>query len=426
MARQLGNRHSRALAAVAAVIVTSLVAAGCATTGGSSSSTSGAACNTPGYSANEIQLGFIYPNSGAVAPALSASKSGFDARIAEANAAGGIYGRKIVTSWRDDAGTPGQNLEAAQDLIERQKVFGLVEATVAAGGSAEYLRKANVPVSGIAAEALWADPKYRNMFEYSYVFTTGPSVTTFGDYAKSQGGTKAAIIESDGTANATDIGAKIGTSLAAAGIPTAPGHFLYSPNAVDPEKLGEQLKAAHVDVVVAAFAGDQLAELVRGIKAGGASLKVILAPSGYDSSLVRKYGKTLSGLTAAVAYVPFQIGDKAHQDYLRAMSNFAPELQPPDQELAFVTYILTDLFLYGLQKAGPCPTRAGYIDALRASTYTSGLLPGPVDMTKDFGQIARCYTFMRVNDAGTGYDVVPSAEAGATDRNQWCGQRLTQ
>ncbi|WP_045875749.1 ABC transporter substrate-binding protein [Pseudofrankia sp. DC12] len=420
------SRRRVRLTLVAATAATSLVAAGCGMAGGSGSSTATAACNAPGYSANEIQLGFVYPNTGAVAPALVASKSGFDARIAEANAAGGIYGRKIVASWRDDAGTPGQNLEAAKDLVDQQHVFGLVEATVAAAGSAEFLRQNNIPVSGIAAEALWADPRYRNMFTFSYVFTTGPSVTTFGDYAKAQGGTRAAIIESDGAANASDIGTKIGASLAAAGIPTAPGHFVYSPNAVDPEKLGEQLKAAHVDVVVAAFAGDQLAELVRGIKAAGAPMKVILAPSGADSSLVRKYGKTLSGLTAAVAYIPFQIGGSAHQDYLRAMSDYAPELQPPDQELAFVTYILTDLFLYGLQKAGPCPTRAGYIDALRASTYTSGLLPGPIDMTKDFGQIARCYTFMRVNDAGTGYDVVPSRESGATDSNRWCGQRLSQ
>lgn len=409
-----------------AVAVVSSLLAGCAAAGGSAARTEAAPCDAPGYSANQIKLGFIYPNSGATATALSASKSGFDARIAEANANGGIYGRQIVTDWRDDAGTPGGNLQGAEDLVDQQHVFGLVEATVAAGGSAEFLRKNNVPVSGIAAEALWADPKYRNMFEYSYVFTTGPSVTTFGDYAKAQGGTRAAVIESDGTASATDIGAKMAASLAAAGIPTAPGHFLYSPNAVDPEKLGQQLKTAHVDVVVAAFAGDQLAELIRGIKAAGAPMKVILAPSGYDSSLVHKYGKTLSGLTAAVAYVPFQIGGPAHQDYLRAMSNYAPELQPPDQELAFVTYILTDLFLYGLQKAGPCPTRVGYINALRASTYESGLLPGPVDMTKDFGQIARCYTFMRVNDAGTGYDVVPSGETGATDRNRWCGQRLTQ
>jgi hypothetical protein len=150
LARQRGSRHSRALSAVAAVIATSLVAAGCGMAGGSSSSTSSAAaCNTPGYSANEIQLGFIYPNTGAVAPALSASKSGFDARIAEANAAGGIYGRKIVTSWRDDAATPGQNLEAAQDLVERQKVFSLVEATVAAGGCSAASR-ARAPPQGLS------------------------------------------------------------------------------------------------------------------------------------------------------------------------------------------------------------------------------------------------------------------------------------
>jgi ABC-type branched-subunit amino acid transport system substrate-binding protein len=421
----VGGRGRRPRAVVAGAVVTALLAAGCGMTGSAAAKENAASCGTPGYSGNEIKLGYIYPNTGMTASAFVATKSGFDARIAEENARGGIFGRRIVTTWRDDAATPGQNLEAAKDLVDTQQVFGLIETTVSASGSAEFLRQNSVPVAGIPAEALWADSRYRNMFAPWYVFTNGPSVSTFGDYVKAQGGTRAAVIESDGIGNATDIGGKIATSLAAAGVPKAPGRFVFNPTTIDPEKLGEQLKAAHVDVVVTPFAGDQLAELIRGIKAAGASMKVILAPSGYDSALLQKFPGVLSGLTAALNYVPFEIGGAAHKDYLRAMSQYAPELQPPDQELAFITYILTDMFLFGLEQAGPCPTRADYVNKLRASTYISGLLPGPVDMTKDFGQIARCYTFMRVNADGNGYDVAPSAESGG-DRNQWCGQRLSQ
>ncbi|MBL7489949.1 ABC transporter substrate-binding protein [Frankia sp. AgB1.9] len=410
----------------AAVAVT--LAAGCAAAGGGDGSTGPtAACDTPGYSANEIRLGFVYPDTGPTAPSLSSARAGFEARVGEANAAGGIHGRKITYIWRDDGGTAEQNQQAVADLVDNQTVFGLVEATTVASGGAEFLREQGVPVAGIPAEAFWADPRYGNMFTYSYLFTNGPSVTTFGDYAKEQGGTRAAVIQSDVTADANDIGTKISDSLASAGIPIAPGPFVYNPAVTDPVQLGQRLRAAGVDVVAAAFAGTDLAEVIRGIKAAGAPVKVILTPSGYDTSLLRRYGPMLSGLTAAVSYVPFEQGGPAHETYLEAMAAYAPEVTSPNQEVAFATYILTDLFLDGLDEAGDCPTRAGFIHTLRASSYDAGgLLPGPVDLTKDFGQIARCYTFLKVNTAGTGYVPVPNPKAPASNPDQWCGTRLSK
>ncbi|WP_083419224.1 ABC transporter substrate-binding protein [Pseudofrankia sp. BMG5.36] len=411
-----------------ATALVAVLAAGCAAGGGDAGGNAVASCGTPGYTNDSIQLGFVYPDTGAGASSLTAAKGGFTARIDEANAAGGIHGRKLEYTWRDDGSVPTQNLESVRELVENQKVFGLVEASIAASQGADYLREHGVPATGVPAEPFWTDHRYRNMFAYAYVFNDGPSVSTFGDFAKAQGGTRAAVIQNDVTSSGNDIGSKISASFVSAGIPMAPGHFIFNGNITNPVQLGQQLKQAGVDVVSAAFAGTDLAEVVRGIREAGAPVKVVLAPSGYDKSLVNQYGQTLSGLTAAVNYVPFEIGGPAHQKYLQAMSNYAPELQPPDQELALVTYILTDLFLYGLDKAGPCPTRAQFIDTLRASKYDAGgLLPAPVDMTKDWGQTATCYTFMRVNDAGTGYEVVPDDKnPDPASRNRWCGRRLEQ
>ncbi len=386
-----------------------------------------AACDTPGYGAHEIRLGLVYPDSGIVAGPLSAARSGFHVRLEQANADGGIHGRELVYTWKDDAGDASQNLEAVRELVGPESVFGLVEATVSASGGADYLQKRGIPVTGIPAEAFWSDPRYRNMFTFAYPFANGPSVTTFGEFAKAQGVTRAAMIQTDVTSASNDLAAKIISSFAAAGIPIAPGPFVFKPMLTDPVDFGRRLATAQVDVVASALGSDDLARLVRGMHQAGAPVKVVLSPNGYDTSLIQRYGGTVAGLTAALNYVPFEIGGPAHQKYLRAMSSFAPELQPPDQELAFITYILTDLFLDGLQRAGDCPTRAEFIDALRASTYDGGgLLPAPVDMTRDFGQVALCYTFMQVNAAGTGYQVVPSEDANPANRNRWCGHRLDQ
>ncbi|OHV31369.1 ABC transporter substrate-binding protein [Pseudofrankia sp. EUN1h] len=393
----------------------------------SSGPVGGTGCDTPGYSAGEIRLGFVYPDTGAGATAFTAARSGFIARIEQANAAGGIHGRKLVYTWRDDGSVATQNLETVRELVENDDVFGLVEASITASGGADYLRERGIPVTGVPAEQFWADPRYRNMFAYAYQFTDGPSVSTYGEYVKAQGGTRAAVVQNDVSPVDRDVTGRITSSLASVGIPTAPGRFLYNPNITNPVQLGQQLSQAHVDVVITTSNGPDLAALVRGMKTAGAPVKVIFAANGYDESLLNKYGSALSGLNVATSYVPFEIGSPAHQAYLGAMRQYSPELQPPDQQLALVAYIDTDLFLYGLDKAGDCPTRASYIDALRASTYDAGgLLPGPVDMTKDFGQVNLCYTFMKVNAAGTRYDVVPNPAATPDSRNRWCGHRLGQ
>jgi ABC-type branched-subunit amino acid transport system substrate-binding protein len=409
---------------VVAVLVT-LLAAACTVSDGHA--TSAPRCDTPGYSAKEIRLGFVYPDTGVAATALGAARSGFTARIGEANAAGGIDGRKIVPVWKDDASNDSQNLTVVRDLVGNDNVFGLVEATINTGGGADYLRAHTVPMTGIPTTApFWTNPAYRNMFAYSYLLTDGPSVSTFGDYARAQGGTRAALIQSSVAAGGNGTGEKIASSLASVGIPAVPGQFVYNPKTTNPVQLGEQIRATGANVIILPFGGTDMVSIVQGIKAAHVPARVILSTTGYDRSLLQKYGALLTGVTTAINYVPIELGTSAEKAYLNAMANYAPELQPPDQEIALVTYILTDLFLYGLEKAGDCPTRASYVNALRASTYDGGgLLPGPVDLTKDYGEVTRCYTFMKVNAAGTGYDIVPDRLGTAGNDGSWCGVRLT-
>jgi len=75
------------------------------------------------------------------------------------------------------------------------------------------------------------------------------------------------------------------------------------------------------------------------------------------------------------------------------------------------------MLVRGLQEAGPCPTRQGFIDSLRAvDDYDAGGLIPSTDFEEDFGKLNECYAFIRVNAAGDGFDVV--------DPN-YCGTRLT-
>jgi ABC-type branched-subunit amino acid transport system substrate-binding protein len=386
----------------------------------------GGNCDTPGFTADKIRLGLVYPDTGELAGVLSSSRSGVEARIQLANEHGGIHGRKLTYEWRDDEGNPPTNGAAVRELVERRNVFGLIESTTAAGGGAAYLREHGIPVAGLPAEALWADPRNRNMFAYAYLFTDGPTVDTFGKYVRAQGGTRAAVIRSDVTAASRNTDTKIKDSLAAGDVKIIRQPFTFNANVTNPRRLGEQIRDSGANVIIGTLSAKDFATVMRGVRAAGAHVTVVLSATTYDQSQLRREGTALAGISTFLNYVPFEVRTPAHQTYLAATARYSPELQPPDQQIPLVAYILTDLFLHGLEVAGPCPTRAGFIDALRAvkGYNAGGLIAGEVDFSKDFGQLNTCYAFVRVNQAATGYDIVPNNTPSARNPTQWCGNRL--
>jgi len=415
------KRHAppRGMALLTAVVTVAALAAGC---GGSSDTVVGPLpCSTPGFGPNEIKIGWIYPDSGPIASALAATRSGFIARVEQQNAAGGINGRKITFEWRDDVGSAARNLEAVHELVDGAHVFGVVESTTVASGGADYLRAQGVPVAGLPAEPVWADRHYANMFAHAYVITDGPSVDVYGTFVKARGGTKAAILVSDVDQGSSQISEKVADSLRAAGIEVSPERFVYNSNSTDPLQIGQQLKDAGVDTVAGALPAADISKVMEAARVVAAPVKIFLSAAGYDRRVLQQKGATMAGLYTYMTYVPFLSRTPAHDRYLAAMRAYAPELQPPDQELALVAYLSTDIFLTGLLRGPACPTRASYIQTLRNVTDydAGGLLPGPVDF-KNWGQLNLCYTFLQVNERGTGYELVKDP-SGA---DQWCGNRL--
>jgi ABC-type branched-subunit amino acid transport system substrate-binding protein len=420
--RSGGPARLPAVAALVATAAVATLATGCATGSTPTPVASGATCDTPGFAGKTIKIGFIYPDTGAVARSFGAAKAGFMARIAQQNASGGIHGRQIVWEWQDDQGDPGVNAQASAQLA-RDGVFGVVESSIAtSGGEKAVLKPQDIPVTGLPAETIWSDHNYPNMFAHAYVYGTAGSTTVFGEFAKAQHVTRVAVIDSDVATASNGMDTELKDSLKAAGIAVSPQTFIYNSAHTNPEALGLQLKQAGVDGVVDALGAEDISQIMQGARAVGAPIKLFLAASGYDHSVLQQSGKTMAGLVTFLNYVPLEAQVPADTTYLNAMRRYVPELNPPDQELAFLSYISTDLFLAGLINGPACPTRASYIALMRSMTNydAGGLLPGPVDMTKNWGRINNCYAFVRVNSAGTAYDVVPDP----TGHQQWCGSPI--
>ena len=75
----------------------------------------------PAAAQGVIKIGEV--NSYKVQPAfLEPYKKGMELAVEEINAAGGVNGKKLQLITRDDNGSPGDAVRAAEELVSREKV----------------------------------------------------------------------------------------------------------------------------------------------------------------------------------------------------------------------------------------------------------------------------------------------------------------
>ncbi|MCL9762618.1 ABC transporter substrate-binding protein [Frankia sp. AiPa1] len=407
----------RALTALPTALLVLAAVASCDT----ASHPSAASCSTPGVSADEVKVGFIYPDTGNTADVFRPVRAGLDARFGAINAAGGVNGRKLGYDWADDGGQPDTNQVASRDLIEQKKDFAIVEATASAAGGAPYLAANNIPVAGVSGESVWST--YRNMFTFvNYAQATSSAtdvVTTFGQYALSQGGSRALVISDAARTGQLDGPAqKLRDSFASVGIPVSSATMDTAPTQGQLNEIIQKISADKVNILASVVTIDALAQLLVLVRQRNLPLKVILAGSQLPGAeLLAQYGPALAGLTSYIS-PPVNPTSPGYRAYKDAMNRYSPELLDSGQALAQVGYVLGDMVVRGLQAAGPCPTRQGFISGLRAvRNYTVGGLITTTDFDRDFGRIPVCYPLTAVNAAGNGLTTIDP---------DFCGKRVSK
>jgi ABC-type branched-subunit amino acid transport system substrate-binding protein/cytochrome c553 len=105
----------------------------------------------PGVSTDTIKVGAALPLTGQFTPVGEAARATLTAYFADANARGGIYGRRFELIVADSGGTPTGTLQATRELLESRGVFALVgsfEPPGGAGEAGEYLKRKAVPLVG--------------------------------------------------------------------------------------------------------------------------------------------------------------------------------------------------------------------------------------------------------------------------------------
>ncbi|OHV42656.1 ABC transporter substrate-binding protein [Pseudofrankia sp. BMG5.36] len=414
--------RARVVTSATAALLVGLSLTGCAASSSSPSAAdaAGGPCASPGVTSKSIKIGLIYPDTGgAVATGFRSARSAVEARIDHQNANGGIHGRQVVLEWRDDESSAEGFTHAAHDLLDNEQVFGLIAQTIGIGPSAAWLDEAGVPVVGVATDSSWTDD-HDNMFTFGSLFNEGNPVSTFGEYVKKQGGTRAYLVIDPSAPASHGLATQFAPSLTSQGV-TVVGTSDYTQSVSNPTHVIDSLERTGADALIGVLQLGAYVDIYAAAKAAGIRLKVALTTAGYNMELLAARGRDMAGMSVLVGYQSFQQDSPTMRVYHEAMAAYAPELADPNEEVALASYVAADEMLVGLDRAGQCPTREAFIHNLRqVHDYSAGGLIAPTDLSQPKAP-ARCFNFLRVNASGDAYAVVPGGNGPA---GFWCGTAL--
>jgi ABC-type branched-subunit amino acid transport system substrate-binding protein len=155
---------------------------------GSSSSSSNAAltASAPGITATQITIGSHQPLTGPAAPGYSEIAPASAAYFAYVNAHGGVYGRKIVYKYLNDAYNATTTASVVRQLVLQDSVYGVFNGlgTPTHLAAISFLNAQKVPDVFVASGCTcWNDPtKYPQTFGYNLDYVREGKI--LGQYVK--------------------------------------------------------------------------------------------------------------------------------------------------------------------------------------------------------------------------------------------------
>jgi branched-chain amino acid transport system substrate-binding protein len=318
---------------------------------------------------------------------------GFNARIALANAQGGVNGHKIKGIILDDQTSPNAIATAVQNAMSKGPI-GIISISPLFFLAAKYPNQAGIPVTGGFFDGPeWGTPPYQSNMFASDVGSLNPKYpvnTAIGSFIKAHGGT-----------TLCSYGYGISPSSSRSAIGTADS-FQHAGGKVG--VLDTSIQFGSVEMTTPALVAKQKGcdsfyaglddnsnfALATALKQDGVKPKVTVFPTGFEPSVVGSPAwSNLQGGYFDSEFHPFQIpnnGTRQMQAALEKYEHFTPSQFPTFNQ--YEAWLGADLMLKGIQLAGKNPTHASVIHALRnlKSYNGNGLLPQSTNYSTNFGK----------------------------------------
>jgi branched-chain amino acid transport system substrate-binding protein len=400
--KQRGKRGLRATAIIATL--------GVATLGVLATGASGQSESAPGVSSKAVKIGYISSETGVAAPNFVGADKACKARIAAENAKGGVNGRKIEVEYLDDK-SGNVNTTAAQDLVQNQHVFMVVNNSPFAFITWRYLKGQGVPMIGGGYDgSYYYDAGNESMISSLGDGTPIPGITsdTVTRLMKKLGVKKVASIgygaspSSSETASAT-------VNYAAKAVGLQSGYLNntldFGSTDIGPIVLG--IKNSGSDGVYLPLDSNTNFAIVQQLQQAGANMKANVLATGYSQDLLdQPIAKTITpNDILQTSYKPIELGGPAVKEFTSNLKKYGGITGIPNYG-AYTGYITCDMAILGLKNAGKNPTRQGFVDGIRKTNNgiydEAGLTCKPVDLSyAHFGKISptpACIYYVQVKN----------------------------
>jgi branched-chain amino acid transport system substrate-binding protein len=376
-------KRARLATAAVALLATGITACS------SASGTSGSA--GPNQSAGTtIKLGLISDLTGPFSSSFTTSEKGIKAYVQMVNSEGGINGHKLSYVVADTTSTVTGAQTAAQELVQRDKVFAVVDDSAAFSGAEPYLLQQGVPVTGGAFDGPeWNSPKNTNLFASTGVTDYNSVNAAVGKFMKAHGVTTCGAV---GYPNATAGPSAVAVvkSCVAAGLKNGYLNTQVPTGSTNVGPIALAMQKAGVNGIVLPVVVSTGFALLGALKQLGVKLKVALLSTGYGGDLLASSAAVQAGQGYMFSSVgqPIEDNSPATQKMAAALAKVGVTSTPTFAEQE--SYIATAAIAAGLRAAGKNPTQKSFMTALRKvhNFNADGLLsPGTVNFS-NFNQDA--------------------------------------
>lgn len=306
-----------------------------------------------GVTDTEIVVGSHLDLSGPTAAGMPMLRNAMQMRIDEANAAGGVHGRRIRLVVEDNGSQPQQAVRAVQKLIKSDDVFAILNAfgsgpnaaTVKAATDAGVVVFAPWAASAIVQRASGGSPLvFTTVQNYDTTTATGLSWAI-----KNWGVKKVGVIYQEGPFGDL-VRAGVAEAMKAANM-TVAAEAAYKVGDIDFSSQVARMKAADVDLILAGTVVRETVGVMAEVKKLGWDVKVLTTLPG-RSSIVARLGKdAVEGLYGLGGW---QIHDASTKDpgAQKFIAAYKAKFNADPDENAANAYSYTDWFIKCLQAAG--------------------------------------------------------------------------
>ncbi|MCL5740561.1 MAG: ABC transporter substrate-binding protein [Betaproteobacteria bacterium] len=315
----------------------------------------------PAAGKGDILIGRSTALTGGMAPFLAPLHEGQEAAIADANAKGGVGGRKIRLVSLDDGFDPRRTLENAKQLSEKDGVLALlgVSGTSQVMTLLPYLAQAKLPLIGVYT----GSPAIRAQ-QHPYLFTTRASyadelVKIVRNLVAVQSSRIGVAFENN------DFGKLllplVEKTIAAEGASLAGTHALAAAGE-DANEAAKALAAQRPQAVLLIAAGPPVVAYVRAHRAH-LGVPVYTLSLGAGTAMLKALGEDARGLAVA------RTGPSPSKPTIQLTRDFQASMKHHDKPVdydRYTGYMDARVLIEGLRAAGPGVTRASLVQGMES------------------------------------------------------------